>query len=316
MFSEDLQPHGTQYAVLMRRSIGSLIMSMDQDRPEGQYIGRLAPSPTGRLHIGHAATFRRAYERARSHGGRLWLRIEDLDPSRCREEWIAGILEDLSWLGLDWDPYPGDSRTWLRQSTELSIYQTFMEKLIRLGVPYPCKVSRSEIRNHPDARQNGEGEWLFPSVLRTQQVEQVSLHDRAGWAWRFRTQENRCVTFNDLSQGSCAFRAGEDFGDFVLWTVEGFPSYELAVVVDDHLHGVTEVVRGQDLLLSTARQLLLYEAFGWEPPAFFHCPLVRDSNGVRLAKRFDSESVESHRERGLNREEFWNYVSSRVTEHS
>ena len=270
--------------------------------PEGRACrGRIAPTPSGWLHLGHAATFRVAWQRVRAAGGTLLYRTEDLDPHRCRPEYVAAALEDLRWLGLDWDEGPdcGGPRAPYRQSGRLAGYRLLMEKLHRRGLVYPAPQSRREIREAAPPTSPRDGEILFPPDFRPPaDAPMPPFAPRMNW--RFRVPDGREVPFADRRLGQKAFRAGRDFGDFLVWRRDGVPSYELAVVADDHAMGITEVVRGEDLLVSTARQLLLYEALGWSPPAWFHCPLVADPDtGERLAKTHRSLALRELRKRGL-----------------
>jgi glutamyl-tRNA synthetase len=256
--------------------------------------------------MGHAATFRKARDRARAAGGKLWLRVEDLDQQRCRPEWTTGILEDMAWMGLDWDPFPGDSKGWVRQSDHLAHYRTVLINWIRRDLIYPCFHSRKTIQEHPEHRVLPDGESLFPKELRPNESNPAGLPGNPFQVnWRWRVEDGSILRFEDGRLGHQAFEAGRDFGDFLVWTKAGYPSYEMAVVVDDARMGVTEVVRGADLLRSTARQLLLYQALGQKSPAFFHTALLSDPNGQRLAKRYDSVSIAHFREAGHSPDWVW-----------
>jgi glutamyl-tRNA synthetase len=259
------------------------------------YVGRIAPSPTGLLHLGHARTFWMAAHRARAAGGRMILRIEDLDGPRCKPEFREACLEDLRWLGLHWDEGPdrGGPHAPYVQSSRLDLYREPFERLKAAGRVYPCNCSRKDIMAALSAPHEGDEEPVYPGTCRERHTvgdEKVS--------WRFRVPDGEEVAFVDGRLGPRTFVAGRDFGDFVVWRHDGIPSYQLAVVTDDALMGVTEVVRGEDLLVSTARQLLLYRALGWTAPAFFHCALMCDKQGVRLAKRHASLSLRTLREQG------------------
>ena len=286
------------------------------------YRGRLAPSPTGLLHLGHARTFWTAQERCRAAGGVLVLRNEDLDRARCRAAFVEAMFEDLRWFGLVWQEGPdvGGPCSPYNQSERLERYRTAFERLRTAGAVYPCTCSRRDIRNALTAPHAGDEEPVYPGTCRPAPESEgrgtkaeggsdargrrVLASDspgreRGGPCWRFRVCDGEEVRFEDGGQGPQQFVAGKDFGDFVVWRPEGLPSYQLACVVDDAGMGITEVVRGADLLVSTARQLLLYRALGWEAPAFFHCPLVTDAAGRRLAKRHDAASLRVWRERGM-----------------
>ena len=266
------------------------------------YRGRLAPSPTGRLHLGHARTFWWAWQRARAAGGRIILRNDDLDAARCRPEFVTGFLEDLRWLGLDWDEGPdiGGRYGPYNQSQRLSLYRDAFETLRSAGFLYPCHCSRKDILDALQAPHDGDEEPVYPGTCRPERISPGSRRSRPEVAWRFLVKDGRQVQFVDGGCGPQKFVAGVEFGDFVVWRPEGVPSYQLACVVDDAAMRITEVVRGRDLLASTARQLLLYGALGEVAPAFFHCPLVTDERGVRLAKRQDALSLRTLRESGRN----------------
>ncbi len=262
-----------------------------------EYIGRLAPTPSGYLHKGHAATFHTAWQRARDAGGKLLLRIEDIDLTRCRSEYEAAVYEDLSWLGLDWDASPQTDPT-LKQSNRFPAYEKIMEQLVAKGYVYPCTLSRKQIAEDPNIQNNVEGEAIILSD-KPQSHNAQDFQNQKHINWRFHVEQGQTIEFEDLKQGPQRFEAGKDFGDFLVWRKDGSPSYELAVVVDDIAQCITEVVRGADLLFSTARQLLLYEALSASPPAFYHCPLVVDEHGKRLAKSYDSLSIRTLREQGV-----------------
>jgi glutamyl/glutaminyl-tRNA synthetase len=254
------------------------------------YIGRIAPSPTGWLHLGHARTFWIAQERARAAGGQLMLREEDLDPQRSRGEFAEAMREDLRWLGVTWDSE-------LRQSERMPLYRAAMGRLLAAGLAYPCRCSRRDLAESTQAPHEEDDEPIYNGRCRPSPVE-ASTEISPETNYRFRIPSAGGVTFNDLHAGAQAFTPGTDFGDFVLWRKDGLPSYQLACVVDDALTGITEVVRGRDLLKSTGRQILLQRALGYGTPAYFHVDLMVDGNGVRLAKRHDALSLRTLRESG------------------
>lgn len=269
--------------------------------PSPAYIGRLAPSPTGRLHLGHARTFLLAAERARAAGGRLLMRMDDLDGARCRPEFATAALEDLAWLGLRWE------EPVVVQSTRLELYRAALARLHAAGLIFPCHRSRRDLAEalsapHESGAPPADDEPLYPSAWRPATDAQLPPLDAAGWAtnWRFRVAEGRELRFTDGYFGTQAAAAGRDFGDFLVWRKDGFPSYQLACAVDDADLGITEVVRGADLIRSTFRQLLLLEALGAPIPAYWHAPLMTDEHGVRLAKRNDALSLATLRERGVS----------------
>lgn len=369
------------------------------------YRGRLAPSPTGYLHLGHARTFWVAWQRARAAHGKLIFRNEDLDYQRCKPEFVRAMYEDLDWLGLDWDEgldlasgvTAGDaSRGGIThggrelgdfgpysQSERRSFYLDAWRKLRDSGLIYPCTCSRKDLERalsapHEDPQNTNDcgpqapspassaessmqpktvkdcgaqapspaekNLWEAQSEIATRAgvesslpanptdsssqpataaVQAVVVDDElpypgtcrekigtakdydspAGVSWRFKVPDGETITFDDGYFGRQQFVAGCDFADFLLWRRDDIPAYQLAVVVDDAAMQITEVVRGADLLKSTARQLLLMRALGYSAPAYFHCPLLRDEKNVRLAKRHDALSLRKLREQGAKVEE-------------
>jgi glutamyl/glutaminyl-tRNA synthetase len=266
------------------------------------YRGRLAPSPTGFLHVGHASTFWIAFQRARRAGGRLIFRDEDLDPQRSRPEYASAMLEDLQWLGIRWDEGPdiGGPSGPYRQSERRTFYLDVWNRLRQQGMVYPCSCSRKDLAESAQAPHENTDEPIYSGRCRGRQSNAT---DPAGTTWRFRVPDGVTVSFNDGSVGAQHYVAGQDFGDFIVWRRDDVPSYQLAVVADDVAMGITEVVRGRDLLKSTARQLLVYRALGAVIPAFYHCPLVIDVGGQRLAKRHDAMSLRALRAAGVTPEE-------------
>lgn len=265
------------------------------------YRGRLAPSPTGYLHLGHARTFWMAQARARANAGVLVLRNEDLDAQRFQLEFAEAMIEDLKWFGCEWQEGPdcGGPFAPYNQSDRMSLYRETLGKLVAGGFVYPCTCSRKDIQSAPRApHAEDEAEPIYPGTCRGQQLSTFNPGARTRFALRFRVPEGEAVSFEDGGFGPQQFIAGKHFGDFVVWRKDGVPSYQLACVTDDAAMRITEVVRGADLLLSTARQLLLYRALGWRPPAFYHCPLMNDASGVRLAKRHDALSLRTLRTGG------------------
>jgi len=305
---------------------------MSAGHKQSSYVGRLAPSPTGYLHAGHARTFSIAARRAKEAGGKLLLRIDDLDRERCRPEFTKTAIEDLRWLGLHWEAPP------IFQSQRLPHYRRALEKLHAAGLIYPCPKTRKEIREAaaqhslcgrsrsvcdreatPNERvedSEQDSELLYPISLRPAYFDSASpsatptpdqtkgpaapdtpvsdattlppLGERITVNWRLRTPDGETLRFVDSALGPQTAEVGRDIGDFLVWRKDDLPSYQLACVVDDSELGITEVVRGADLLRSTFRQLLLYRALGAEPPEYYHCELVRDETGTRLAKRHAS----------------------------
>lgn len=265
-----------------------------------------------------------ASERARQAGGTLVMRMEDLDPDRCRAEYAAAALDDLRWLGMHWQEGPeiGGPFAPYEQSRRRAVYLSVWRELLERGCIYPCRCSRKDLASaaaapHEEvsgagaARDAVDDEPVYPGTCRRDQhavaetLQSLGLSTDApdGINWRFRVPDGEAVEFVDANLGPQRYVAGIDFGDFVVWRRDGVPSYQLACVADDAAMAITEVVRGADLLKSTARQILIYRALGWKPPAWFHCELVVDKAGHRLAKRSDALSVRALRERGLAPEE-------------
>jgi glutamyl/glutaminyl-tRNA synthetase len=263
------------------------------------YRGRLAPSPTGLLHAGHARTFWIASERAAQAGGQLILRNEDLDPQRCRPEFVTAMFEDLHWLGIKWveGPDVGGPFGPYSQSERREHYLTAWRNLRDRGLIYPCTCSRKDVAQSASAPNDVDDEPIYPGRCRSR-TDTTQFSEPKGVNWRFRVPPGIEVTFTDVNLGLQTMIAGRDFGDFIVWRRDDVPAYQLAVVVDDAAMRITEVVRGADLLKSTARQILLFQALGAEIPSYYHCELVCDEHGVRLAKRHDALSIRRMREMG------------------
>ncbi len=240
-----------------------------------------------------------AQERIRARQGTLILRNEDLDPARCRPEFVAAMHEDLRWFGFEWQEGPdcGGPFGPYAQSERHPLYEAALEQLRVGNFIYPCTCSRKDIRGAPSAPHEIEGEQIYPGTCRSNRISQIVNRK---FSWRFRVPDGETISFVDGRLGRQQFVAGKDFGDFVVWRHDNIPSYQLAVVVDDAAMRITEVVRGEDLLLSTARQLLLYRALALTPPAFYHCSLMKDESGHRLAKRHDALSLRELRASGLS----------------
>jgi len=279
------------------------------------YRGRLAPSPTGLLHLGHARTFWIAAQRAVERGGTLILRNEDLDPQRCRSEFVDAMIEDLRWLGISWQEGPdcGGPVGPYMQSERRPFYLEAWRRLRDLGAIYPCTCSRKDVALSAGAPNEDDDEPIYSGKCRPESLPgaaRVRLRgtaeawhvpsawpeEPAGFNWRFRVPDGEEICFTDLHLGPQGIVAGRDFGDFIVWRRDDVPAYQLAVVVDDAAMGITEVVRGEDLLKSTARQILVFRALGLPVPDYYHCDLIRDERGVRLAKRHDALSIRKLRE--------------------
>jgi glutamyl-tRNA synthetase len=267
----------------------------------GQAIGRLAPSPTGALHLGHARTFLIVWLAARSRGGRIVLRMEDIDASRVRPEATAGQIADLRWLGLDWDEGPdvGGPSAPYTQSERWEIYAAALEPLKRAERVYPCTCTRADIERAATAPHAGEEGPTYPGTCAGRSAgDAEALGDRP-FAWRFRVPSG-VVGWPDLIRGEQAIDPARVGGDFIVGRSTGAPAYQLAVVVDDAAMGVTQVIRGDDLVPSTPRQILLYRALGCEVPEFGHVPLAVGPDGRRLAKRDQSIKLAALRDAGVD----------------
>jgi glutamyl-tRNA synthetase len=274
------------------------------DYPEGATPrGRYAPSPTGELHLGNLRTALLAWLFARSAGGQFVLRIEDLDRPRVRPGAAEGMLRDLRWLGLDWDEGPdiGGTHAPYAQSERQALYEQSLRRLQEAGLLYPCYCSRADIASAASAPQGDEGP-RYPGTCRhlgeAQRRQHEANHRRP--SLRFRVPDERIVTFDDLLPGRQRQHVQRAAGDFIVLRADGIFAYQLAVVVDDALMRINQVVRGADLLSSTARQILLYEALGFPIPTFAHVPLMLDAGGQRLAKRAGSAGLEALRAAGAS----------------
>jgi glutamyl-tRNA synthetase len=262
--------------------------------------GRFAPTPSGRLHIGSARTALAAALAARAAGGRFALRVEDLDGTRTREGMTRAMLEDLTWLGVRFDEGPerGPHEPYV-QSARGALYLEALEVLRAQGLVYPCACSRREVEEL--ARAPHGREPVYPGTCRDRAHDVVlaQAHERGrAAAWRFRAREGTVAMVDEIA-GAYAQDVAREVGDFVVYRADGVAAYQLAVVVDDIAMEVTQVVRGEDLLASTPRQALLYEAFGARPPRWAHVGLVVNDQGQRLAKRDGALSIAALREAGV-----------------
>jgi glutamyl/glutaminyl-tRNA synthetase len=233
----------------------------------------------------------------------LILRNEDLDPQRSRVEFASAMLEDLRWLGIHWAEGPncgGPCGPYV-QSERRAHYLEAWRRLREGGFLYPCMCSRKDLAQSASAPNDTDDEPVYPGTCRGRK-DPAEFTQPAGVNWRFRVPGGEQVEFADLNLGHQRYVAGGDFGDFLVWRRDDVPAYQLAVVVDDAAMLITEVVRGADLLKSTARQILLLRALGHAVPDYFHCELVRDTTGARLAKRYDALSIRHLRESGMTAE--------------
>lgn len=292
--------------------------------------GRLAPSPTGLLHLGNAWAFLLAWLGARVPGGQIVLRMEDIDPDRSRPEWAAAIMEDLAWLGLDWDAGPANLETActyldqlgpFKQSVCGPWYEQAFAKLDAAGLLYPCYCTRKELRTLAgaphgfSARSGGPGEEIsdagapYSGTCRCLTPHERAEREQAGRraSWRFACPPekalNATIAFDDAVLGPQIFTLTDCGGDFPLRRSDGVWSYQLAVTVDDARMGVNQVVRGEDILISTPRQISLLEHMGQKIPQYAHIPLLHDEGGERLAKRHQSLSIRALREAGTRPED-------------
>lgn len=247
-------------------------------------VGRLAPSPTGSLHVGNVRTFLWAWLSARAQGGRVLLRVEDLDQPRVKPGVVEEMLDDLAWLGFDWD---GPVEI---QSRRRDFYRARFASLS--AHVYPCCCTRAELAM--SAPHEGDAEPRYPGTCRNRNPGNIV-------GWRLRVPEGP-VEFDDLVSGRCRIDVAATVGDFIVAKAPDWPAYQLAVVLDDIDQGVTEVVRGDDLIPSTGRQIHVYRALGAAPPAYGHVPLVVGPDGKRLAKRHGDARIRSLRERGVEPE--------------
>ncbi|MFQ5570634.1 MAG: tRNA glutamyl-Q(34) synthetase GluQRS [Rhodothermales bacterium] len=277
--------------------------------------GRYAPSPTGLLHVGSARTALAAWLSVRAAAGTFVMRIEDLDVPRVVPGMAQAILDDLTWLGLDWDEGPrrgGDSGPY-RQSERSMHYEAALDRLHARACLFPCRLSRKDLRHLATAPHGTDGLRPYPAALRPHPLD-------LGWfeafrdgtlpdaALRFRV-DDRPVTFTDRVYGALTEQVDRVVGDFVLKRRDGLYAYQLAVVVDDLLMGINEVVRGEDLLASTARQIQLIDALGGSRPAYAHVPLVVNAEGKKLSKRDQGLTLRSLREAGLRPEALVGYLA-------
>lgn len=258
-------------------------------------VGRFAPSPTGRMHLGNIYTAVLSWLSVKRRGGKWILRIEDLDPQRSKLEWSKLIEDDLHWLGLDWDEGGLDDRGPhgpYSQSRRGDIYEKYYNQLVETGYTYKCNCTRADIMASSAPHQS-DGRVIYGGRCRPATMPCYSDHDKPG-ATRLWVPD-REIRFSDAIVGECTYNLARDCGDFIVRRADGAWAYQLAVVVDDALMGVTEVMRGNDLLLSAAQQIYLYRLLGFEPPRFAHLPLIVNEEGIRLSKRDRSMSMETLR---------------------
>jgi len=267
-------------------------------------VGRLAPSPTGHLHLGHARSFLLAWWHARSRGGRIVLRIEDLDVERVKPGLIEAAIDDLRWLGLDWDGEP------YVQSNGVAEIDAAAESLLARGLAYPCSCTRKEIETASSAPHAGETGVIYPGTCRGRYPTPAAAERATGRPAALRFMVPDCIVrIEDGVQGVHEYDARTMLGDFLISRRLGMPAYQLAVVVDDARQDVTEIVRGADLMESSARQWLLQEALGYRHPRWWHLSLVTDESGSRLAKRSDDVSLARLRAAGTDPRQIVSWVA-------
>jgi len=267
--------------------------------------GRYAPSPSGPLHLGNLRTALIAWLQARLASQPLILRMEDLDLPRVKAGSSEQILDDLRWLGLDWDAGPdiGGPAAPYKQSARNRFYQQAFERLLEGESIYPCYCSRKDIQQAASAPHAHEHGPIYPGTCRDpdRRTEMQRRHPNKAAAWRYQVPA-RTIDFEDRVVGPVSQTLEIDVGDFVIKRADGLFAYQLAVVVDDGMMGITDVVRGADLLDSTARQIELFEALGYSIPNYWHVPLMVDEQGARLSKRDGSDSLELWRQQGKRAE--------------
>ena len=271
----------------------------------GEYVGRLAPSPTGALHLGNVRTFMVAWLRARSLGGRVVMRIEDLDHPRDKPGAASQAVEDLKWLGFDWDSE-------FVQSERIDIYGEALDRLLKAGLVYPCTCTRRDVESAQSAPHSGD-QLFYPGTCRG---VYSSWEDACAAAapripcWRFRVDSHEAVSFRDVFAGEYSMDVASVLGDFPVARHARGAGYTLAVVVDDALMGVTEVARGDDLLAATPAQILIQRALSLPTPQYCHVPLVVGPDGRRLAKRHGDTRIASYREMGRSPESVIGFLAA------
>ena len=263
---------------------------------------RFAPSPTGYLHLGNARTAIFSYLFARHHGGKFVLRIEDTDRERSRREFEEMLLKDLEWLGIEWDEF-------YRQSERFDIYREYAEKLLESGHAYPCFCTPEELEREREEAQRRGVAYRYSGKCRVLTPEEVERLKKEGkpFTIRFRVPDGEEIVFEDLVKGPISINA-DDFGDFVIVRSDGSPTYNFVVVVDDALMGITHVVRGEDHIPNTPKQILIYRALGFEVPRFAHLPVILGEDRSKLSKRHGAVSVMNYREEGFLPEALFNYL--------
>lgn len=273
---------------------------------------RFAPSPTGYLHIGGARTALFNWLFAHKMGGKLILRIEDTDTERLKEDSVSQILTSLKWLGINWDEGPevgGDCGPYY-QSERLDIYKEYADKLLEEGKAYYCFCSAADLEAQREKQRAAKQPFRYARTCRDLSAEEVQARIAAGepYSVRVKIPVEGTITVHDLIHGDVTFNM-DQFDDFVIVKSNGMPTYNFAVVVDDHLMGMTHVLRAEEHLSNTPKQLLIYEALGWEPPKFGHMPMILAPDRSKLSKRHGATSVEEFRSQGYLAEAIVNYLT-------
>ncbi|MDT7903709.1 MAG: glutamate--tRNA ligase [Candidatus Caldipriscus sp.] len=267
-------------------------------------VTRFAPSPTGFLHVGGARTCIYNYLYARAKGGKFLLRIEDTDRSRYKEEWVEGIIRGLKWLGIEWDEPE------VYQSQRLEIYRDYANKLIEMGYAYRCFCTEEELEEERKLAELLKKPYRYSRkclFLSREEIEK-NLKEGKPYSIRFKVPDDTDITFEDLVHGSITYNTRDLGGDFVIIKSDGFPTYNFAVVIDDHLMGITHVIRGDDHIANTPKQILIYRAFGWEIPKFAHLSMILGPDRQKLSKRHGATSLEEFRRMGILPEALFNYL--------
>lgn len=276
--------------------------------------GRFAPSPTGFAHLGNAWAFWTAWLGAKSRGGKCLLRIEDIDPARAKQEYVEALLRDLRWLGLSWDDAADveEKAPLFRQSGRGPVYDAALSFLANKGVTYPCYCTRKELRDIAGAPHVDDAGAPYPGTCRRLTPEQRAAREAEGrrHSLRLFCPPDTPWRFTDLAMGAQCMTLAACGGDFALRRSDGVYAYQLAVVVDDVAMGITQVVRGDDILVSTPRQLYLYSLFNAAAPEYAHVPLVVDERGERLAKRHDSLTLAALRDAGVRPETLLGWLAA------
>lgn len=292
-----------------------MTMGQTTDKSQGKTVRvRYAPSPTGHLHIGNARTALYNYLFARSQQGQFIVRIEDTDLKRNIEGGEASQLEFMAWLGMDWDEGPdrGGSYGPYRQTERLALYDTYVQQLLDEGRAYRCYCTEERLAQEREEQMEQGVMPKYSGRCRSLSAEQAAKLEAEGYeaSIRFQVDESKAYAFEDMAKGTVTFEAGSS-GDFVIVKKDGIPTYNFAVVVDDHLMEITHVLRGEDHISNTPRQLMIYEALGWEPPTFCHMTLIVNEQRRKLSKRDESiiQFIEQYRDLGYLPEALFNFIT-------